>query len=175
MNKKWKLILGFFLILPMTALSAPLDNQRNMEIAVNPLLLVTGRLPIVYRLGLTQKMALSFYGGLRTFSWGEHGAATQMFGLNFDIGPKFYLSGKAFTNSWYIEPSFGVSYYSFNDTVNIGPSVVAGYGWVFDSGFSVSLGVGMTYNINLRGKTFYNLLAGTGLLPTAEVSLGYVW
>lgn len=116
------------------------------------------------------------------------------------IGAQIFLSNKAQRSGFHIEPSIAVGYgqftpesmASFNSTF-LRATTIVGYGWFFDNGLNLNLGLGAFYNyafseeatplkktlslIKLPSAVLftnsYGLTRGFG--PTAEISLGYAW
>lgn len=154
----------------------PGHPRKKMELSVNPLQLLLGSLPLTFRVALSEKVALSLSAQGRFLSLGGD---TNFYGGGGGVGVKFYLSGAAIEDSWYIEPAL---YFSYVGTGGKGfwalsPSVIGGYTWVWASGFLINLGLGAQYAINM-GDTLYKGKKpfGThGILPTGEFSLGWAW
>lgn len=156
-----------------------LGKVRNHEIAIDPLGFLGGNLPLSFRLGLNDNVALGIHGEARFYGWNRY---TRGFGGGLGVSAKFFLSAPTFQDSWYVEPSLMVHYYSLQDSRakfwNISPSVVGGYGWVWDSGFSLNLGLGVQYSYAfIDHKVFGDATIWDihGFGPTGDFSLGFVW
>ena len=149
--------------------------RKTMEISVNPLLLALGYLPLNFRVALTEKLALGLHAYGRFFGLGKY----KIHGGGGGASVKFFLNGTAISDSWFVEPGInaGYSIYDSKGYWSLSPSVVAGYTWVWDSGFLINLGIGAQYthafiDKNTFGKESFSL---HGIMPTGEFSLGWAW
>jgi len=116
------------------------------------------------------------------------------------IGLKVFLSGPAFESGWYISPNVltGFGYIDSFEAVILKASVMAGYSWVSNGGFTINTGIGAKYDhwfifsnryrniitgdrrtvapaftdTQLRSNYGINLPYPT---PTAEISFGYTF
>lgn len=175
---------NFLRIVIFTALTMGIFNVnahavsvKSMELTVNPLQLLNGKLPLAFRMGLTEKMALGLHFHGRFYSYGT----SPMHGLGGGLSLKFYLSGQAISDSWYLEPAiFG----EFNMPRGrdrfwgIIPTVIGGYTWVWDSGFVINLGLGAAYGHNFVESAYWDKhrpYGVQGLMATGEFSIGYSW
>lgn len=152
------------------------DQKKNMEISVNPIMMALGYLPLTYRIALTEKMALGVNAYGHFFSLGD----TKVHGLGIGVSTKFFLSGTAISDSWYVQPQVNFGYEKFTEkgVWALSPSAIVGYTWVWDSGFLINLGGGLQYKGAFVGSSFWKDKKGTfnhGLAPAAEFSLGWAF
>ena len=149
--------------------------RKTMEISLNPLKLALGYLPLNFTIALTHKMALGLHAYGRFFGFGE----TKIHGAGGGVSFKFFLSGSAISDSWFVEPGLdaGYSNYDKKGYWSLSPSVIAGYTWVWDSGFLINLGLGAEYTHAFVDKGFISKdsFGLQGILPTGEFSLGWAW
>ncbi|MEI6790156.1 MAG: hypothetical protein WCK42_03125 [Myxococcaceae bacterium] len=174
------LLLFFLASLQAAEVEKPI---RNMAVTVNPLAMVFLKPSIDFQLGVTHKIALvfplrmQFLTGTISINKGPDLSA-NVFGVGTGIGAKLFITGQAFEDSLYIQPMviigwLGVDKESF---VMLSGSLLAGYGWVFNSGFSLNIGLGIQYiYTNVQIKSSVPTVAFNGLFPDAEFSLGYSW
>jgi len=176
MNRFVRKSLGAFFAMVLLSNSILADDVRKtMEVSVNPLLLAIGYLPVNFRIAVANKMALGLHAYGHFFALGK----TSVYGGGGGISTKFFLSGTAISDSWYVQPEFdaGFSRWGSQGFWTVSPSVIAGYTWVWDSGFLINLGLGAQYRIafidkDLLGKDTFGV---SGILPTGEFSLGWAW
>lgn len=157
----------------LLATPAATASGRSMEISLNPASLIEGSIEGAYRFAVKHNIALSFHLKGLFFSWAKEAAAS---GVDGGIGAKFFLTNDAFSNSWFIEPGLHVSNLAFTASDRfwrLSPQVVGGYGWVWSSGFSLNLGLGVRYNYAFaETKPDYRY---HGFYPAGEFSIGYAW
>jgi len=150
------------------------DPVKNMEISVNPLMLAVGYLPLALRVALTNKMALGIHAYGNFFGFGK----AKVWGAGGGLSAKFFLSGTAISDSWYVEPGIYAGYSNWDNTKywSLSPSVIVGHTWVWDSGFVINLGLGAQYKHAFTDKKIFGDTFGlSGILPTGEFSLGWAW
>ncbi len=159
------------------------DLRRTKEISSNPLQLLGGALPISFRFALSDKAALGVHAIANFFDFQDR---TDHFGIGLGLSGKFFLSNLAFEDSWFIEPGVAVGYLFHqttdtkvkNNYVALTGSVIGGYGWVWDSGFSLNLGLGVRYTHAFVNKKIFGSEYSWGLhgfFPAGDFSLGYAW
>lgn len=119
-------------------------------------------------------------------------------GFDVEFSFRKYFGGKAFLNGFYLQPGIGAGHYkisheeeiinflglerdktqfNFSEELNVSSfSLRSGYQWVFKSGFTLDIGMGLRVN-----KTFgmYSDLIDNkrlnGLKPMANLKLGYAF
>lgn len=177
---------------------APAKNDRNFQVLLNPLVTATGSLWAATEIkvsdGISLRIPVSFRflsGSLPEIPTGElkkdpNWAKTPQWfkdwaegpfavpnNVSIGLGAKFFLSGKTFESGWYIFPELMVGYnWGENvDGVTLTTQLLFGYGWVFDTGFSLNLGIGAYYNKDFGPQT----LSPPIPMPNGEFALGYAW
>ena len=176
LKKSFAALFVFALLSSNIMAEEPVQHARKtMEISVNPLMLALGYLPLNFRVALTNKMALGLQAYGRFFGFGNY----KIHGGGGGISAKFFLNGTAISDSWFVEPAIGAGYSNYNGVGywSISPRVIAGYTWVWDSGFLINLGIGAEYthafvDKGVFGKHSYGF---HGIWPTGEFSLGWAW
>ncbi len=154
------------------------DPVKNMEISINPLQLFLGTIPLTFRVAVTNRLAIGINVQGQFFGFGKD---TKVWSVGGGLSTKFFLSGTAISDSWYVEPQFGASYTDLDSKDLKGkfwtltPAVIAGYTWVWNSGFVINLGLGAQYKIALIDKGKETPFGISGILPTGEFSLGWAW
>lgn len=155
---------------------------RNMAFIVNPLSMVFLRPSVNFQLGVGDKIALVFPLHVQfmvgSVSSNSGSSSSNVFGVGGGIGAKFFITGRAFEDSLYIQPIVEVGWLGIDkqNFVTLSGSAIIGYGWVFDSGFSMNAGLGIQYvYINTKISSKNSTVAFNGLFPDAEFSLGYSW
>lgn len=156
-------------------------KKRTMQISTNGISIFFGSLGLSYYLGLNNTFALGLHGNGTFFSILDTMSIT---GGGGGLSTKIFLSGDAFTDSWYLEPSLLFSFTqikidnAFLKTWNINPSLIAGYTWVWSKGITLSLGFGARYNHMFADQNVVNAKLGMafkGFTPTGDLSLGWAW
>lgn len=195
MKSKIILVILFSIIVSQNAIaSESAVNTKNMEISFSPMTRLSGSHHHSIR-GL-----LAFPGAALNYRWGlseKIALGISMFGrwlpeLPWDIGgglsAKFFLTGKVFQDGWYIEPGIAASFSPFGrERVahtkdewitllrwSLTPSLLAGYTWVWDSGFSINFGLGIGYGFHFA-KTEFLADNGTHTAFLGDLSFGWVW
>lgn len=170
------------LIITLSCLSvraSEMHHSRNNEISSDPIGFLSGYLPVSFRTGLSNNVALGLHAEAKFFGFHQR---TQGFGGGLGASAKIFMTSDVFQDGWYVEPTLMVHYIAlrFSDTKfwNISPSAVGGYSWVWDNGFSLSLGLGLQYSYAFVDRAIFGEglnwdLHGFG--PTADLCLGYVW
>jgi hypothetical protein len=105
--------------------------------------------------------------------------------LGAGVGYRFYLTGLAYENGWYIEPGVyygmtGLYAPPFGDFGQIkyaviAPEVEAGYSWCNQSGFTLDLGLKAIGAIDLQIKGNARLPWPVVPIPMPTLRLGYAW
>ncbi|MGA2508079.1 MAG: hypothetical protein ABSF80_11465 [Chitinispirillaceae bacterium] len=152
------------------------QTKTNM-ITVNPLGLIIGYISLDYEKAIGPKTTL----GILPYFWSPKGIDITLLGGS--IAANFY-SNSAF-HGWFIRPSVSIGYASWNYTtfdinlneitnksnlVTFGVGAIAGYRWLFQSGFSIGLGGG----VNWTGGTFAGIDFG-GVGPSLLFDLGWAF
>lgn len=154
---------------------ARVSVKKNMSISVEPASILIGQIPVRYSIGITDTVALGVSAYGQFFAMGsDH----KIFGVGGGVDSKFNLSGKNYSDSWYIKPGLYLGYFSSLDikAPSIAGFVTGGYSWVFKSGFIIDLGLGLQYRhvfVSVRDK-----LKGfglSGILPSLDLALGFAF
>ncbi len=155
--------------------------DRAANVRVNPLGLMTGTLGAEVDIGIGESFTAGPTASLVSVTVGS----TSVSAFSFGVRSNFYLGGPRFTDGWFVGPS--VLYAPM--TISLGGAsgtasafavgAVAGYQWVWDSGFNINLAGGAAYyasaaDITLEDGTSVAVpLSGT--LPAFEFSLGWAF
>jgi hypothetical protein len=108
----------------------------------------------------------------------------------FSASPKVVGGGATISSSiffnkvyqgFYLEPGARILYLSQNQTLGSsdvngvvgGPQLVAGWGWTWDSGFTVNMGLGMGYFWGSVGRDITDTDSFQGVLPAGNFQFGY--
>lgn len=161
----------------------PLElKERTMEISVNPIGgLFLGRLSGAFQFKVADQIAmvvplsLSLWG--LSFGTAGNSSSFATWSVYSGIGARFFLSDKAFKSGWFLDAILQLGYTRLNGVGGAfaaNPWFLGGYGWVFDSGLAINLGLGIQYNYYTAQGTELPLWIGFPL-PVLEASLGYSW
>ena len=159
---------------------------RNVAFTVNPLSMIFLRPSFNFQLGVSDKIALVFpfhvqfmVGSVTaTNNNSSASSSSNVFGVGGGIGAKFFITGRTFEDSLYFQPVAEVGWLGVGKAnfVTVSGSAIIGYGWVFDSGLSLNLGLGIQYvYINSTIKSSDSTVAFNAVFPDGELSLGYAW
>ena len=151
-------------------------DSRHYSVTANPLGMLLGRFGGEASFKLADHVAL--ISGISGYYLGIFGDSTSVrtAGGSLSIGSKFFLSDEAFKSGWYITPYVSGGYGSFKGDKGVvstgfgGFSVLGGYGWVFNSGFTLNLGLGVGMSMYKSGSVMI-----VTPVPDLECSLGYSW
>jgi len=173
--KSMKLVALLIFSLAAQNILADENPRKTVEISINPLSLINGTLPVTVRVALTQKIALGVFAYGRFLSWGEG----RIHGGGGGISTKFFLTGSAISDSWFVEPGISAGYTNHGQGFwGLYPSILAGHTWVWNSGFTLNLGLGLSYGFTFVDKDFWlnkTAFGIHGIMPTGEFSLGWAF
>jgi len=114
------------------------------------------------------------YFGLRVDAGLYHIWKTDFYAFQLSASMPIYF--KKMHDGFYLEPgAYGLVGSIDGDTITAGgPQLLLGWGWIWDSGFNINLGFGMTYTWasgNVGGGA-WNI---DGPMPTGRLAFGYAW
>lgn len=143
-------------------------SSKTYSVTVNPLSLLIGFANAGFNFGVTDRMTLGVGGD---YFYVESGGSSAT-GYGGNIRMNYYLSGPRLSDSWYVSPFVSLTNYDVGASVlSFGTGVIAGYQWVYDSGFTMMLGGGVRYSSLSAGS----ISALKGVHGTGEFSIGFVW
>ena len=108
----------------------------------------------------------------------------------YDVEPDIYGGGATVSVAAYFKKMYDGFYLEVggrvftlsqdgDSVVGGGPVVLAGYSWIWDSGFNINAGLGMGYNFltndNFFGASSVNTMAFEGTMPAARMQFGYAF
>jgi len=156
------------------------DDTKNMSLSIDPIDLFAGSIPLTFRVKVANRLSIGLSGYDKIFGTGT----TQVLGVGGGLSAKFHLSAPAFTDGWYVKPEIMGGYWSVGDaqekSVGLGlePRLLSGYDWIWSSGLSVSLGLGIKYLHFTGNQATIQKIPGFGFhgfFPNADVSLGWAF
>ena len=144
-------------------------HRRNMDITTNPGALIFGSLPLRFSFAVAPRVALGIGASGKFFGYGHN----SVLGFGGSLDAKFFLSGHAYESSWYVKPGIALGTLSIgNDQgLSFGGFVSGGYGWVWPSGFTLDLGLGLQYIHWFHG--YAGGFGTDGILPHLDLNLGF--
>lgn len=153
-----------------------------MNVRINPLSILLGIINTDYDIRVSEHITFGPSIGFATRS------SSTVTTTGFDVGVRanFYLTGKAISDSWYASPAAGVIFLtsksggSSASTTALNAGVTFGYHWVWDSGFNLTLGLGVAYyavdkNQRATDGSVIVLPAYSGTLPRLDFTLGFAF
>ena len=156
-----------------------------MQLAVNPASLLIGALSGNFSYAIGDRMALMVPLAVQFLPFSLYteidgqgfNAGGNVFSISAGVGVKFFLSADAFESGWYVYPAVEAGYGSrFGyDNFVLTISALGGYGWVWDSGFSLNLGLGLSYSHWFSTQAGALRVYQRYPFPTLELALGYTW
>lgn len=187
-------IVAMFLVFSPAGLA---KNEYSSNVTVSPVQVLQLSLDGKYAFKLRDNIALTVPVTLQYLPEIE-GFSSRYFAAG--LGAKFFLSSNVFESGWYIEPSIMAGFskasrpglYPFSSPF-VKTTVMGGYGWVFNNGVSINLGIGANYNyaFSHESPSISKVLWGTGygpgtmvtnsygltsgFSPNAELSIGFSW
>jgi hypothetical protein len=184
MKKFVKILAIIFALGLVTSSLLAKSIDRNMAISVNPIQLLAGGTAGKFSVGVADRVSIvvpfalaAVYPNPSTNSRiGDISAYTLA--LSLGVGATYYFSDKAFKNGWYGEADMLVTYIFWSTTSPwlLSPEIRAGYGWVWENGFLINLGLGLAYSFRASGQDpTYTWGYMPGFSPTGELALGYSW
>jgi hypothetical protein len=101
---------------------------------------------------------------------------TELYGAEFTASVPIYF--KKMHDGFYLEPGaylLAVDAYG-TSVVAGGPQLLLGWSWIWDSGFNVNLGFGMSYTFaDFQGEDDWWSGAVDGPWPRGRLAFGYAW
>ncbi|MBL7714387.1 MAG: DUF3575 domain-containing protein [Bdellovibrionales bacterium] len=167
--------LALFLALTGLSLttSAFAASDKKTNISTNPLALAFGSINVNADFKMSEKMTLGPSFAYSSYTSGSSKATGIGVGANLGL----YLSNNAFSDSWVF--NLGIDYANAsNSSTSASVSGLAfggtiGYGWFWDGGFNIGLGVGAQYITFDFGKI--GLGSISGVLPRLLFTIGYAF
>ncbi|MBU4483991.1 DUF3575 domain-containing protein [bacterium] len=106
--------------------------------------------------------------------WGE----PNVYGGVFDLSLTAWFQ-KVFSG-FYLEPGATIGFATQGGTSDVsgtlgGPQLIAGWGWIWDSGFNINLGGGLGYYWLSADGSFAGTSYLEGLFPTGKLAFGYAF
>lgn len=181
-------VIGIMLSANATALEAipkqeePEIASRTMSFSINTIRLMLLQPSGKFAFALSERIALTIPFVMAYYVDNTPNTAAALtpraLGFCLGLGATFYLSDRAFSSGWYLEPDFvftwertratGANYWAFT------PEIRFGRGWVWSNGLTLSFGLGVGWNFGLSGLPSTPLALG-GFIPTGELAVGYSW
>lgn len=168
---------GFCLGLITTPL---FGEEKNMSLSVDPMSLLGGAVPVTFAAKLADRFSLGLTGYDKFFSLSK----VTVQGVGGGLSGKFHLSADAFHDGWFIKPEVMAGFWTIGDPpeqsrgYGFEPRLVAGYDWVWNAGFVLSLGIGIKYVYYSGDPARVKDISGFGfheLFPNADLSLGWAF
>jgi hypothetical protein len=189
------------------------NEERSMAISVSPLAPIFGGISAMYQLKMTNFLSLTLPANFY-YSWWKTSAAeflseksktrgdvTHMpLDISVGLGARFLLKNEGLNDTFYLEPRLMYGYEQFgykavdlaleSKAMRISPLLRFGWDWYYDSGFYMSLGLGIGFSYYFNNETTLppkfkdNFLAKIFFPPQekgmrvdwdAEFKLGYAW
>jgi len=137
-------------------------------VSSNPLAWFLGSFTVGYT------FAFHKYVGVRVDAGFYHIWKTDLYGGQLSASVPIYF--KKMHDGFYLEPGvFGMVLDYRGDTITAGgPQLLLGWSWIWDSGFNINLGLGMTYTW-MSGDVEGGFMSVDGPLPTGRLAFGYAW
>jgi hypothetical protein len=173
------IILVSFLLWSL-ATTAWSNSAKNMSVSIDPIDLLAGSIPLTFRVKLANRFSLGLSGYDKIFNTGT----TPVLGVGGGLSAKFHLSAPAFTDGWYVKPEVMAGYWVVGESpeksvgLALEPRLMSGYEWIWPSGLSVSLGLGIKFMHFTGNQTAIQKLPGFGFhgfFPNADLSLGWAF
>lgn len=146
---------------------------RNMDITIEPGALIGGVLPLRVSFGVTPKVALGLSAATKLYGYDS----AKTLGFSGGIDAKIYLTGHTFNDSWYLKPRLIAGFLSINDSSapSLGLSLSGGYNWVWNSGFTLDLGLVVGYSHWFSEHPSGFVFGTYGLWPGLDLNLGFAF
>lgn len=146
-------------------------SAQSQVIKANPIGLAFGAFNACYEKVLTDKSSFLVSGNF--FSGGIGDVDVTVFGLG--VGYRMYITKKEAPRGFYAMPNIGFGSGSEGLTdvsyLQLGIGVDLGYQWIWDSGFTLDLGIGPNYRVVLGDEA----TLGNGIGPSAVAAIGYAF
>lgn len=185
--KKVFLFLLFFVVVGLVVNGEAIDpspsESRTVAVMINPLPFLIGAIvqtffiPLEIQYSFSDAIAISL---LPTGIYGNILELATMYGGQIGIGPTITIVGKGL-EGLYIGAYVWVGWMGvtiagiyesieaiFTSTFIYGGNAIGGWKWVFDNGFCLDIGLGVSY-------TPVEALGFTSIGPTVKAALGYAW
>lgn len=175
--KKKLITVGIFLSLASASIAVSPRTEKTtnktFDVSVNVGQLLLGLLPLRLGFAVNDKVGIGIIGGGRFYSLGQ----SNIWGLYAGADAKFYLTAKPYEDGWFVKPGITLGYTKFGSRggMNFAGFVVGGYNWIWDSGFSMDLGLGFQYlyvNNKITDEYSFGL---SGLVPSIDFSVGWAF
>lgn len=155
------------------------DPRPRHTITTNPLTLLTGTFGAEFE-SATRPNASWFLGPSFAFtSTSKNGTSNSLFGFGATAGARVF-SGKQAPNGFWAGPQLSIFWISDDSAsaVAFDLAALAGYTWIFDGGFALSLGGGVQYidmkiEANTGGET--RTMGVEGVFPALRLALGFAY
>ncbi len=163
-----KLFISFALLCAVVSMNA----QKNV-IKTNPFGLALGNFNLTYEKVLNTSSSVLFKG---QYMFKLLGLDVNLGGIG--AGYRYYITNakKQVPTGFYINPQTSLSFGSVSESgtsysaTSFGIGAEIGYQWVWDSGFTLDLGIGPNYNVvSSEG------VSGNGIVPSATLAIGYAF
>ncbi|MES2504227.1 MAG: hypothetical protein V4534_05040 [Myxococcota bacterium] len=160
-------------------------EDRSLQIMWNPLSLLgltfgsSFGIRVADKVALVIPLELTYIGGSVTYGDNNQNSASYVFGVNSGLGARFYFSGGAFRDGFYVQPMVNLGWMQFgsrNSAFLVGGTAMLGYSWVWDSGFTLNLAGGARYvYLTTKAEAKNDIFALHGIVPAFEFAIGYSW
>lgn len=168
-------LLGCVLSSPLSAQSQASQDYKQWNISTNPFSYFFGSFPVSAAYAFTKHVAVRVSPSFRYFYFTD----PSIWGLGGQVGVPVYFD-RAY-RGFFLEPGASISYIKQNSGGGVssssgvlgGPELLAGYSWLWDSGFNIDAGLGLGYywaSFDLEGD---NTGVVDGILPTGRLGFGY--
>jgi len=160
-------------------------NAQEQVVKFNPLAILGGTDLVSYERAVGGKSSIQVSGAIGGFKIGD----VKYSSVGGELQYRYYFS--EVLKGWYVSGGLGVQsgetefttlslfedsskekidFFSFN----IGAR--AGYQWIWDSGFSFELNLGLGYrSFDYDDNSNSSILKASGILPSGSLALGYAW
>lgn len=164
------------------SMETEIKSDKSVNVRINPLGLLLGVLSGDVDFSISRKFtvgpSLSYYSASLL--------GTKLTGFGIGARGNYYLSGDAMTDSFILGPNVGMSLFSISSgtasasTVGFYMGGIAGYQWVWQSGFNINLGLGANYYIQSASAkasdgTSLSVPGFHGIGPTGELTIGWAF
>lgn len=180
MNIKMKLLVVIVLTVTPLAFSSLAIAEEEVDakkynVTINPIGLFFGTYNGSIDVGISNDITLGIGGAYLSVS--NYSRTKTATGVGGDLRMTYYIDGAILTDGWYLSPL--IEYVSANtftgSASGAGFSGLAGYQWVYHSGFNMMLGGGLSYyafNSNIGDLTIQSF---SGFHPRVEFNLGFAF
>ncbi len=170
-------------------MSSSIFAQEN-SVKANPLAVFGGTDLFSYERAVTDKSSGIVGAGFSSFKFGDFkyqtigGKAEYRYYFNSALEGWFAGAGVQYQNGKVEVDSGSITFdgsSSTSDEINfngIGVGAKGGYQWIWDSGFTLDLNLGLNYvsfSYDDSDNSTFSTLKGSGILPALGFGLGYSW